>query len=253
MQTQSANVGPSAKLINAKSYERLFADHVETFARRRSELQSTITSYIAAGIDAANIAITEVNDKVTSIDVKLDTIIEKFKKLDTPRERDVRTFIDKNGGARNCVQKDELLTKFLSKAGEYSATGKMLKGQELLEVRDMVRAEVKENYANFKEVLKDNIAHFERLLRVQNNNLCNELVQQRHDLRHHSETLDQLVQTTVLILEEGKLIKKATASGLTPNFRDPVRPFLIFELEFWTDIANLASAVLMGSDGASLA
>jgi len=135
MERAVADVSPLAKLINAKSYERLFADHVEMFARRRSELQSTITSYIAAGIDAANIAITEVNDQVTFMDVKLDAIIQLFRKLDTPHEREVRTFIDQNGGAGLCVEEGELFTKLLSKAGEYSTTGKMLKGQELVEVR----------------------------------------------------------------------------------------------------------------------
>ena len=221
-QCNRSNNTPSAKMINAKSYESLFAEHVQTFARRRSELQSTITSYIAAGVDAANIAITEVNNKVTAMDVKLDVIVKIFKKLDTPREREVLTFIENNGGAKCCVEKDELLTKFLAKAGEYSTTGKMLKGQELMEMRDMLKAEVKENYRDLKDVLRDNLARFEKLLNVQNNNLRDELVQQRDEMRHHSTQLDQLFQTSVLILEEGKLIRKATAPRLTPNFKDPV-------------------------------
>ncbi|KIM34875.1 hypothetical protein M413DRAFT_450024 [Hebeloma cylindrosporum] len=225
-----------SKMINAKSYQSLFAEHVETFARRRSELQSTITSYIAAGIDAANIAITEVKDKVTTMDVKLDAIIRMFKKLDTPREREVLTFIEENGGATRCVEKDELLTKFLAKAGENSATGKIMRGQELMEMRDMLRAEVKENYMDLKEVLRDNLARFERLLNVQNNNLRNELVQQRHEMQNHSMKLDQLFQTSVLILEEGKLIRKAAAPRLTPNFKDP-------DLQYIWDLMGLKGSV----------
>jgi len=222
-------------MINAKSYQTLFAEHVETFARRRSELQSTITSYIAAGIDAANIAITEVNHKVIAMDAKLDVIVEIFKKLDTPREREVFTFIEENGGAEHCVEKDELLTKFLAKAGECSTTGKMLKGQDLMEIRDMLKAEVKENYKDLKAVLRDNLARFEKLLNIQNNNLRDELVQQRHEMQHHSRKLEQLFQTSIHILEEGKLIRKETAPRLTPNFKDPVSIFHVVELDLGTE------------------
>jgi len=221
-------------MINAKSYQLRFAEHVEIFAHRRSELQSTITSYIAAGIDAANIAITEVNYKVTAMDVKLDAIVKIFKKLDTPREHEVFEFIEENGGAKRCVEKDELFTKLLAKAGEYSTTGKMLKGQELTEMRDMLKAEVKANYMAFTKELRDNLARFERLLVVQNNNLRDELVQQRHEIRYHSTKLDQLFQTSVLILEEGKLIRKATASRLTPNFKDPVSLLCVVRLDLGT-------------------
>ena len=101
-------------------------------------------------------------------------------------------------------------------------------------------------------MLKDNLERFERLLNVQNNNLRDELIQQRHEIGHHSEKLDQLFHTSVLILEEGKLIRKATAPGLTPNFKDPVR-LLIVELDLITNVAKLAPAVHMGSNGASLA
>ena len=101
-------------------------------------------------------------------------------------------------------------------------------------------------------MLKDNLERFERLLNVQSNNLRDELIQQRHEIRHHSEKLDQLFQTYVLILEEGKLIRKATALGLTPNFKDPVR-LLIVELGLMTGVAKLAPAVHMGSNSASLA
>ena len=69
------------------------------------------------------------------MDVKLDAIIQLFRKLDTSREREIRTFIDQNGGAGLCIEEGELFTKFLSKVGQYSTTGKMLKGQELVEVR----------------------------------------------------------------------------------------------------------------------
>ena len=222
-------------MINAKSYQTLFAEHVDTFARRRSELQSTITSYIAAGIDAANIAITEVNHKVIAMDGKLDVIVKMFRKLDTPREREVLTFIEENGGAKRCVERDELLTKFLAKAGEYSTTGKMLKGKDLMEIRDMLKAEVKENCKDLKDVLRDNLARFEKLLNVQNNNLRDELVQQRHEMQHHSTKLDRLFQTSVLILEEGKLIRRATAPRLTPNFKDPVSVVHAVELDLGTE------------------
>ncbi|KAF9544345.1 hypothetical protein CPC08DRAFT_770067 [Agrocybe pediades] len=67
-----------SKLFNARGYERRFADHIETFVRHRSELQNTITAYIAAGTDAANIAISDVAQKVDNMDVKLENFIQKL-------------------------------------------------------------------------------------------------------------------------------------------------------------------------------
>ena len=215
-----------AKLINAKSYERLFAEHIEVFAQRRAELQSMITSYIAAGVDAANIGIADVGRKINVLDKKIDFLVSIFRQLDTPCEQDVLRFMEQNGGAQKCVEKDELLMKLLTKAGESSGEGKVaiIEGDELAEIRDTLTAEL-EQAKDIKSVLAENLPRFTKILNVQNNNLklmTDHLEEQGQEMQEQTLKLDQLVQTSILILEEGRLIKKAVAPNASMTLKDPV-------------------------------
>ncbi|KAF4609988.1 hypothetical protein D9613_010358 [Agrocybe pediades] len=212
-----------SKLFNAKAYERRFADHIETFVRHRSELQNTITAYIAAGTDAANIAISDVAQKVDNMDVKLENFIQKlFRKLDTAREVELQSFIELYG-VKECLSKDELLAKLLTRAGESLDNDKRGLGKRelLVEFRKELNKELRED---LDEVLAHNLGRFERLLNVQSNNMERISAQlQYQGLQHddNSMKLDKLVSTSILILEEGKLIKKAVVPNSKVKLKDP--------------------------------
>ncbi|KAF5318870.1 hypothetical protein D9619_010940 [Psilocybe cf. subviscida] len=202
-----------SKLIKAKIYERRFAEHVETFAQRRSELQTTITAYISAGIDAANIAITHVGQKVEAMDKKIDSLLAVFQRLDTPSERELLKYIGDNGGAENCISRDDLLRALLMKSGQPT--------DSLAEVRKTLQTEISED---LDKVLSRNLNRFEKLLVVQNNNLerlSNQIEHQGYGLQDQSMKLDKLVNTSILILEEGKLIKKAVVPNASIKLKDP--------------------------------
>ncbi|KAF4610197.1 hypothetical protein D9613_010367 [Agrocybe pediades] len=221
--SRSSRTTSQTKLFNAKAYKRRFADHIETFVLHRSELQNTITAYIAAGTDAANIAISDVARKVDNMDAKLDAFIQQlFRKLDKPIEGELQSFIQ-HYGVTKCLSKDELLTQLLTRAGESLDNDKRGLGKRelLVEIRKELNKELGQN---LDEVLSQNLSRFERLLNMQSNNMeriSAQLQYQRFQHDDNSMKLDKLVSTSILILEEGKLIKKAVIPNSKVKLKDP--------------------------------
>lgn len=159
------------------------------------------------------------------MDDKLDSIASAiFRRLDTPSERDVLTYIDAHNGPKNCVARDELLVPLLWKTGEATpGLGNLNTLPETLtELRDSLLMELNED---LKETLSENQTRFEKLLNVQNNNLERISDQMEgHGLRmlDHGVKLDNLVTTSLLILEEGKVIRKALVPNTEVKLKDPV-------------------------------
>ncbi|KAF5318871.1 hypothetical protein D9619_010941 [Psilocybe cf. subviscida] len=201
-----------SKLFKAKIYERRFAEHVETFTQRRSELQTTITAYISAGIDAANTVIGQVGQTVEVMDTKIDLLLAVFQRLDTPSERELLKIIEENG-AENCINKDDLLKVLLTKSGQSV--------NSLVDARKALRAELIED---FDKVLSQNLGHFEKLLVVQNDNLehlSSQIEEQGLGIYDQNLKIDKLLNHSILILEEGKLIKKALGPNTRIKLKDP--------------------------------
>ncbi|KAF5325471.1 hypothetical protein D9619_010061 [Psilocybe cf. subviscida] len=158
------------RMAKAWNFEARFKTHVETFAVRRSELQTAITAYIAGGVDYANVTLTVVSTKMDGLESKLDVIFEALlRKLDTPSERETQEFFDANGGIKNCVAKDDLLVRLLALAGDVvpktesgeKSEDKVTKSRRILQ---------EELQKDFNESLRQNTLRFEKLLAVQNNN-----------------------------------------------------------------------------------
>ncbi|KAF5325410.1 hypothetical protein D9619_010003 [Psilocybe cf. subviscida] len=160
------------KLIKAKNFEQRFKMHVENFATRRSELQSTIAVYIAGGVDQANLTITEVSKKLDDMDSKLDYFFYSFlRKLDTPQEREAFRFFDQNNGVDNCISKDDLLARLLTMTGDVLSDSDSKAGLKTDErIKKSRKVLTDEVHQNFEESLKQNTLRFERLLTIQNNN-----------------------------------------------------------------------------------
>ncbi|KAF5325407.1 hypothetical protein D9619_010006 [Psilocybe cf. subviscida] len=160
------------KLIKAKNFEQRFKIHVENFAMRRSELQSSITVYIAGGVDQANLTITEVSKKLDAVDSKLDYFFHALlRKLDTLQEKEALRFLDHNNGVENCISKDNLLARLLTMTGDVLPDSENIAGlgtdERIKKSRKVLTDEV---HQNFEDSLKQNTLRFERLLIIQNNN-----------------------------------------------------------------------------------
>lgn len=213
-------------MIKAKVYEQRFAEHIETFIEKRAQLQDVITAYTAASIESANIAVAEVNRKIDLMDGKLnDIILGILHKLDSRQARDALSFVESHGGVEQCVNDDDLLSQLLS------ITEEPMREKNapyfLNQLRDSLIAELNEN---LEDVLERNYARFAKLLAVQNNNLQRIYDQiENHGIRmyDHGTKLDMLLSTSISILEEGKIIKKAVLPNTTVKIKDPVSIFYL--------------------------
>uniref|UniRef100_A0A8H7XPD5 EF-hand domain-containing protein n=1 Tax=Psilocybe cubensis TaxID=181762 RepID=A0A8H7XPD5_PSICU len=223
------------KLVLAKGYERKFAGHIETFLRRRNELQTVISEYTAIGISSANVALAEIGKKVEVADEKLDKIAEVlFRGLDTPREKDVFKFMQQHGGPEKCVNDLDLLPKLILKAGESTKPGKVTvtNRAELEEIRKELSEALSED---LDKVLDKHFLRFEKVLQVQNNNMkrmASHLENQGAMMQTQASQLGQILDTvtTIMVMEEGKYRAKAV------KLKDP-------EIQrVWTQM-NLTSVV----------
>ncbi|KAF8203346.1 hypothetical protein BJ912DRAFT_352658 [Pholiota molesta] len=177
------------KLVLAKGYEKAFASHMETFSKRRAELQTVISEYIAIGVS-------DIAEKVDVMDVKLDKIISVlFRNLDTPREAEVFKFLHDIGGPEKCVNDPNLLQKLASKAGVPLKSGKA----ELEDLRKSLREALNED---LDKVLEKHYSRFEKALEVQSKNL------QRitSDIEEQGPKLGKILETvtTIRVMEEGR-------------------------------------------------
>lgn len=197
-------------MAKAWNFEARFKAHVETFAMRRSELQTAITAYIAGGVDHANLTLTMVSTKMDALDSKLDVVFEALlRKLDTPSERATQEFLDANGGIKNCVAKDDLLVRLLVLAGDAMPESEK-EGEGEDKVTKSRRILQEELQKDFNESLKQNTLRFEKLLAVQSNNhdrLIAHLEKQDGFQKVAVSKLDKLVSRTTLLLRCTILIR----------------------------------------------
>lgn len=157
-------------MVKAWDFEARFKDHVATFAQRRSELQTTITAYIAGGVDHTNFTLAAVTMKVDDLASKLEDMFHTLmRRLDTPLERQTKEFFSANGGITNCVAQDNLLVRLLTLAGDViPESGGGEKGEDkVTKSRRILQEELQKD---FVESLKQNTLRFESLLKVQDNN-----------------------------------------------------------------------------------
>ncbi|KAJ2916923.1 hypothetical protein MD484_g3503, partial [Candolleomyces efflorescens] len=147
-----------SRLIHAQFFEQRLASHITTFAERRSELELLIASYTAGRVhDTAEI--------VSRVEFKVDSLLSFLHRLETPREKEAVRFIETNGGIENCFQHDGLLEELLFKTGEHIDE---LSEEETKKLKSQLAKELTENV---EELLKKNMANFEGMLRIQNNNI----------------------------------------------------------------------------------
>ncbi|KAF8882713.1 hypothetical protein BD779DRAFT_1674866 [Infundibulicybe gibba] len=107
-----------AKMIRSRIYEERLAGYATLFETNRAMLMRSLSVHSALGVDEANIKLDEHGKKLRSVEGKLDKITDLFHKLESPREHDVRKFIEDNDGAKACIDNDSLLTKLLEQGGE---------------------------------------------------------------------------------------------------------------------------------------
>ncbi|KAJ7429390.1 hypothetical protein B0H11DRAFT_2409490 [Mycena galericulata] len=156
-----------AKTLKSKIYESRLAGYATKFANHKTEIGFALKVHTALGVDAAN-------KKLDGQDVHLKAIEEKmealFRKLDTPRERDVQKIIDDNGGAKACIDNDSTLQELVAKSGETfsSLDPTRAGGGDLASAKKLLNKELSEDV---DEAFKRNIKLFDRKMEMQSRQL----------------------------------------------------------------------------------
>ncbi|KAF8989784.1 hypothetical protein BDQ17DRAFT_1288362 [Cyathus striatus] len=153
-----------AKTLKSKIYEQRLADYAERFVDNRNNLQLAITIHMSLGVDSANEKLDKQDEQLRSIGEQLR---ELFRKLDTPRERDMLKFVEDNGGPRACIEENGLLEKLLKKSGETAASVALVSGRHGDELIIARKALLKELSEDLDVAFRRNMTLFEGKLDIQ--------------------------------------------------------------------------------------
>lgn len=160
---------------------------------------------MAVSIDVANKAQAA---SLRSIETKVDTMMNLFQTLATPREKDVLKFMNTNGGPKACIEEDQLLTILVKKTGEpiQNIFGNDAGNDELSATRKSLLQELAEDVG---KVMDRNLAYF------------------RGKLDNQTDLLEaqnqQLAKLRYSFGEFAEITKSAIWPKLHSHIRDPVR------------------------------
>jgi len=157
-----------------------------------------MSAYSSAAIDHANVVLANVQQDISVVSANLDHYFsELFRKLDTPLDRDVLTFIAKNGGADKCIQNDDVLKQLLSRTGEKVGENneRALSVQQKGGIEE-IRKELQQELLDIEDSLTEHFLRFEKLLDVQKNSLTrisDQLVEHGQFMKGHDAKLDRIL------------------------------------------------------------
>lgn len=169
------------KTVKSGTYEARLSEFGVTFDEHRKAIEMALSLHTAVGVDAANDKLDRQSERLTNIERKLD-MIAVFRKLDTPRERDIYRFLEKNGGAKACISDDDRLEELILKSGELSVariSGKDT-GRKTNDFPAIRKRLLKELQEDVDDAFARNMVLFERKLEMQNKQL-NQAIQQESD------------------------------------------------------------------------
>ncbi|KAI5824166.1 hypothetical protein K523DRAFT_366348 [Schizophyllum commune Tattone D] len=92
-----------AKVLKSYIYEKHLAGFSERFAERRREIMLAISAH-------TTVVLTEVKDVLNA---NSQLMLQLFRRLDTPRERDIRQSVDERGGPGACMKDDYKLKQLM--------------------------------------------------------------------------------------------------------------------------------------------
>lgn len=157
--------------MKSGKYETRLADFGDKFVDHRKKLKLALSLHTAMVADATSHKLDDQGDRLRAIEEKLD-MMALFRKLDTPREKDVQKFLDEHGGVKACLDSDELLEELVAKSGEASSrisgrdSGR--RSNDLPDIRKKLRKELQED---IDDAFSRNMLLFERKLDIQSKQL----------------------------------------------------------------------------------
>ncbi|TFK17049.1 hypothetical protein FA15DRAFT_676340, partial [Coprinopsis marcescibilis] len=236
------------KTIKSGVYENRLSDFVNTFIDHRKKVELALSLHTAASIDAVHEKLDHQHESLRTIVKKLD-MISIFRKLDTPRERDVLRFIDSRGGAKACITNDELLEELVVRAGDNASVSRISgrereNGRRSNDLPELRKRLLKELQEDIDDAFSRNMVLFERKMEMQNKQLT-EAVQQ--ESAHIITTLLSGAHDRILDPDLQKIWKDMGWKGSVK-----ARHFVLALHDYYTDRVNQrASDPTMGADRSS--
>ncbi|PFH49014.1 hypothetical protein AMATHDRAFT_76430 [Amanita thiersii Skay4041] len=157
-----------AKTVKASVYETRLGEFATLFKEHRKSLELALSVHAAIAADDAREKLTHQGEQLKSIEEKLDMMLV-FRRLDTPREKEVAKFLQEHGGVRACIGNDELLEELVTKSGEAHSriSGREGSGRRQNDLLDVRKKLMKELQEDIDEAFSRNMVLFERKLDIQ--------------------------------------------------------------------------------------
>ncbi|KAJ3573154.1 hypothetical protein NP233_g2616 [Leucocoprinus birnbaumii] len=199
-----------ARTLKSKIYEARLQTFGNKFIEYKDQLDKALTVHIALVVEVVNNKLDDNTSLLRSLSDKVDNALTTiFRKLDTPREKEVMDFILENGGPDVITKRGDLVRRLVDKSGE-TLTSLADKARpsgksELDSVRDKLQKEVAED---LDVLFQQNFELFNRKLELQNQNIQANLEKQ------------------------GQYVIDALSSGAHDKIRDPDLQSLWIEMEW---------------------
>ncbi|KAF8161810.1 hypothetical protein K438DRAFT_1776325 [Mycena galopus ATCC 62051] len=105
----------ASQMFKSLIYEARFEDYMARFEDHKKNLAQKLAVHIAEGVETANEKLDRQGKDLTFIKEKFEAL---FRKLETPREQNVRKFIAEKGSLKACLENDAALRELIEKSGE---------------------------------------------------------------------------------------------------------------------------------------
>ncbi|KAF9447906.1 hypothetical protein P691DRAFT_775794 [Macrolepiota fuliginosa MF-IS2] len=169
-----------SRVLKSKIYEHRLAGWAKVFVNYTLELDRAVTVHIALGVDGANQKLDKQQVTLKGIE---NSMLEIFRKLETPREREVAKFLEDNGGAKACIEKDSLLLKLVAKTGDsISSIAQRPNPKGSDEVGAARKNLLKELTEDVDEIFRKNLAVYEAKMAIQSQQVVDVVERQGYQI-----------------------------------------------------------------------
>lgn len=158
------------KVLKSPIWEGRLTNFVTIFEQHRASILFALSVHTSLGVDTANRTLAGVHQTVESTDEKL-TMLLLFRKLDSPREKELMKVIAAKGGANACLNDDVALEELMAFRNPGSRGTKPSTSADLAAL-DQMKKEMKEDVG---DSLRKNMELFRRKLEVQKRQLLQEI------------------------------------------------------------------------------
>ncbi|TBU21891.1 hypothetical protein BD311DRAFT_869699 [Dichomitus squalens] len=172
-----------SKVIHSSSWSDEFKGYIQGFMTRRGEFEFTLSLYIGHAVNTAN-------DKLVSLEEKMDRVLRYFEACTSPEERELSRLVDLHGGPQAVMRDQDLLREIF----ETRVTGAGLSGPERRGrqgVVDEFKELQEELQMDVQTAIRDNMEQFQAKFIIQQRELEEQMRRTMH--REGDRIIDTII------------------------------------------------------------